>query len=430
MPYSVLFPQPRGARPDAPWYWALVGPVAVVHISTEHDFKTGSQQHDWLRYVLPRLNRAVAPYLVVLAHRPSVVCSRQGNSATRPDGHIFVAGLMREHLLPLLTSAGATLLVGGHHHSYQRHCPVSPTEPIKCSVRQSEETLPALVGAGEATASTTLPVYRSPPGPIHVNVGHGGVPMDDVPLTGGLPPAGTPGGDTLEVMALSYGYARITVSPAGGDLEWSALPYAEGAPLLDQVRILQDAAAVAAKALEFARTLGVQQWSAEEMLRGEVGRAGAPPAGVASAASTPAASGAAGASATAAPTPSSPTSSPMAPTPTSSVMAPFSSLPPLRDGSSPPAPSGIPPTAAGILAAVLIMGALAAAFKHREIAAALGGGRRSVSSTPGPHELQAVRGQDASEETEQVFRGPGASATLSPLRSARSGFRPYEAQDF
>ena len=73
MPYSALWPMPRGAAPRTPWYWHLSGSTAWVHVSTEHAFGPSSPQGIWLADTLAHINRAVAPWLIILTHRPALV---------------------------------------------------------------------------------------------------------------------------------------------------------------------------------------------------------------------------------------------------------------------------------------------------------------------------------------------------------------------
>ena len=269
VPPSVVFPMPRGATPSTPWYWHTIGGVANVHMSTEHNFTRGSAQHSWLTFVLSSLNRTVTPWVLLFAHRPTLVVSSQ--DPLRTDGHQLVAAMLRDHVLPLATETGVTLFLGGHHHSLQRHCvvvastaaPAASAVPA-CAARASSSQVVPLGGGSAAVPAWT---YASPPGPVHINLGNGGVEMDDESAT-------ALGASTLEngVLLFRHGYAKVTMSPDGTTLDYVAIAFDDGS-VLDRVRITQDPVAVAATQARRAVDAGVAQWSSEAMSGAAVGRA-------------------------------------------------------------------------------------------------------------------------------------------------------------
>jgi len=271
-PLALVYPMPRGATRLKPWYWAAVGSIAFVHVSTEHDFLLGSEQNEWLAAVLPALNRAVVPYIVVLAHRPMLVTS--DDDLERSDGFVIVSGLLRTHVLPLLVAYNVTLVVAGHLHTYQRHCPVVPLvdsngEDPPCLSRGLLMNVTLLaappipgVPAPPALIEEAV-VYVSPRAPVHVNVGNGGVELDALSTTEGA--------GTLERSIVQHGYTRLGVSPDGTTLDFEMVSFSDGS-VLDRVRILQD---VAGLMREQERRGGA--WSLAQMQAGNVGRATAPP---------------------------------------------------------------------------------------------------------------------------------------------------------
>lgn len=257
VPPHALYPQPRGASADEPWYYSLHGVLALVHMSSEHNFTTGSRQWIWLRGVLQSLNRDVAPFVVLLTHRPMALASNQVPTAARTDGHLLVAALLREHVGPLVAAYDVTLVLGGHHHSYQRHCVLdagAPPDAPACAVSAVNETLPPLDDPSSDTWVTA--VYRARDddgtrqrGPVHINCGNGGVEFDAGELTG----------STLERFVFEHGFGLLVASPAGDALEWRALaygpanvtaavpPFVREGTVLDRVRIVQNATAIAAR---------------------------------------------------------------------------------------------------------------------------------------------------------------------------------------
>lgn len=110
------------ARPDRPWYSLDHGPVHLVFYSTEHRFEAGSEQHAWILDDLRRVNRARTPWLVVNGHRPLYVDSTW--DADRPDADQTMARALREAFEDAFQTFDVDLTLHGHHHSYQRTCPV------------------------------------------------------------------------------------------------------------------------------------------------------------------------------------------------------------------------------------------------------------------------------------------------------------------
>lgn len=272
VPPAVLWPQPGGATPRAPWAWSLHGPVAVVGLSTEHDLTPGSPQAVWLAGVLGGLNRSVAPWVVVAMHRPMGLASAQAEVAGRPEGHLAAARAFRRDHLAALAAADVTLVVGGHHHSYQRVCPLDPGAPAdvpRCAATASlVPDLAPLDDSSRPPAPTTA-VYADLPSPVHLNVGNGGVPMDA--------PDGALVSPLLEVFSFAHGFARLTADGEGRVLEVEVVDARAGAggrTLIDRLRITQDPAAVVARQRARAAAEGAPPvWGLEDMVAGRVGRA-------------------------------------------------------------------------------------------------------------------------------------------------------------
>lgn len=88
---------------------------------SQHDFRRGSEQWEYLASDLRSVNRTRTPWLVFSGHRPMYVDST--NWAV-PDGDQPVARLLRDNLEDLLMAAKVDFAWWGHHHSSQRTCPV------------------------------------------------------------------------------------------------------------------------------------------------------------------------------------------------------------------------------------------------------------------------------------------------------------------
>ena len=79
-------------------------------MSTEHDFRPESTQHDWLEADLQSINRTVTPWVIFCGHRPMYINS---NWSTGVSSDTAVAGLMRQSLEPLFFKYKVNLGVYG-----------------------------------------------------------------------------------------------------------------------------------------------------------------------------------------------------------------------------------------------------------------------------------------------------------------------------
>jgi len=114
---NVVF-RHRFLQPDSPsWASYDVGPVHFVQLSTEDDLSLESAQLAWLA---TDLARATAGWKVVSAHRFFYVSSSNQESDTAAGRALLDGGLEQ-----LLTEHGVDLVLTGHHHSYQRSCPIA-----------------------------------------------------------------------------------------------------------------------------------------------------------------------------------------------------------------------------------------------------------------------------------------------------------------
>ena len=149
VPYERRFPMPRPSIDDA-WYGFDYGSVHVVLMSTEHDFRPQSAQYKFLDQHLAKVDRKVTPWLVFAGHRPMYVDST--NKASNA-GDLPVAGELQQNVEPLLIKYKVDLALWGHHHSYQRTCPLSK------GVCNEEEGVPhVIIGmAGQSLSQNLAP---------------------------------------------------------------------------------------------------------------------------------------------------------------------------------------------------------------------------------------------------------------------------------
>ena len=137
--YSHLFPMPPPATFAAPWYSFDAGAVHFVQLSTEHDLSAFSPQVRWLAADLAVAAAARTRWIVVNAHRFFYVDSSQANRDAA-SGHALL-----EAIEPLFVRFGVDLTLTGHHHSYQRTCPVINGE---CVARGPVHIVAGNAGAG------------------------------------------------------------------------------------------------------------------------------------------------------------------------------------------------------------------------------------------------------------------------------------------
>lgn len=108
---------------DEPWYVLTVGVVQLVAISTEHDLAPGSRQHEFLAAALGDVDRSRTPWVVLAGHRPYHVDSDWVGDAE------FCA-YFQQATRRLVEEGAVDLILGGHHHSYQRTCKVSGNQCV------------------------------------------------------------------------------------------------------------------------------------------------------------------------------------------------------------------------------------------------------------------------------------------------------------
>jgi len=122
VPYENRFIMPGTEdSPDEPWYSFDYGNVHFVLMSTEHDFLEGSDQYNFIQSDLASVDRSVTPFVIFAGHRPMYIDSTDNETVSSDQR---VAELLRANLEPLLLKYQVDLALWGHHHSYQRTCPV------------------------------------------------------------------------------------------------------------------------------------------------------------------------------------------------------------------------------------------------------------------------------------------------------------------
>lgn len=111
MPFVSRLPPPL----DQPWWTLTLGVIRFIAVSTEHDISRGSPQHNFLLSSVSNVNRSETPWVVLVGHRPYQVSSNWPSDADFPARFRAAAGVAAEQ---------TDLIIGAHHHSYQRTCPL------------------------------------------------------------------------------------------------------------------------------------------------------------------------------------------------------------------------------------------------------------------------------------------------------------------
>ena len=126
------------------------GPIHFLIMSTEHAFAPGSSQYSFIESDLASVDRSQTPWVILAGHRPMYIDSTNFSPA---GGDQTTAQDLRDSLEPLMLAHGVDAAFWGHHHSYQRSCPVNNGT---CIGSQNNGTVHIVTGAAGAGFSTNL----------------------------------------------------------------------------------------------------------------------------------------------------------------------------------------------------------------------------------------------------------------------------------
>ncbi|KAJ7571271.1 hypothetical protein O6H91_01G157300 [Diphasiastrum complanatum] len=119
VPYETYFQMPVQGK-DKPWYSIESGPVHITVISTEHDWRSDSEQYKWIVNDLVSVDRTKTPWLIFTGHRPQYSSGSSTLGFLRhPVDTEFVSAIE-----PLLLQYQVDLALWGHVHNYERTCAV------------------------------------------------------------------------------------------------------------------------------------------------------------------------------------------------------------------------------------------------------------------------------------------------------------------
>ncbi|BBM98080.1 acid phosphatase type 7 [Marchantia polymorpha subsp. ruderalis] len=130
--YYNYFQMPTPAQ-DKPWYSLESGPIHFTVVSTEHDWKAGSEQYMWIQADLASVNRTRTPWVVYTGHRPMYSSYDSVLNAILPA----VDTEYTDAIEPLLLAGKVDLVLAGHVHNYERLCAVYQG---KCLVNSTKDT--------------------------------------------------------------------------------------------------------------------------------------------------------------------------------------------------------------------------------------------------------------------------------------------------
>jgi hypothetical protein len=195
---TTLLPMPSPATKDRPWWSYDVGLIHFVGMSTEHDFREGSEQHDWLESDLQSVDRAATPWVILNGHRAMYVNSHYAGPAY---SDVEVSRSLIKHVEPLLNKYRVNLAFFGHNHVYQRQSAVYKKQVVQRSKTRKDKD------------GNMVHWYENPQATVHIVVGSAGAGFTK---TDSIPPP-----EWNEITFYRWGYARVTADSASQlSFEW------------------------------------------------------------------------------------------------------------------------------------------------------------------------------------------------------------------
>lgn len=187
---TTLLPMPAPATTNEPWWSYDVGLIHFIGISTEHDYRIGSKQYNWLEKDLKSIDRSKTPWVIFGGHRAMYINSNYSGPAT---SDISAMDLMIDNLDALLFKYRVNIGFYGHNHVVQRHSAVYNRTLVQKSVPQVDPV----------TGITTNYQY-DPQATCHWIVGTGGAAFT---VNAMAPGQGQP--EWNEMYFYRWGYAKV-----------------------------------------------------------------------------------------------------------------------------------------------------------------------------------------------------------------------------
>ncbi|XP_059304654.1 probable inactive purple acid phosphatase 1 isoform X1 [Lycium ferocissimum] len=105
---------------DKFWYSTNYGMFRFCIADTEHDWREGTEQYNFIEHCLASVDRQKQPWLIFLAHR---VLGYSSDSSYADQGS-FAEPMGRESLQKLWQKYKVDIAIFGHVHNYERTCPI------------------------------------------------------------------------------------------------------------------------------------------------------------------------------------------------------------------------------------------------------------------------------------------------------------------
>lgn len=105
---------------DKFWYSTDYGMFRFCIADTEHDWRQGTEQYNFIEHCLASVDRQKQPWLIFLAHRVLGYSS----DASYADEGSFAEPMGRESLQKLWQKYKVDIAIFGHVHNYERTCPI------------------------------------------------------------------------------------------------------------------------------------------------------------------------------------------------------------------------------------------------------------------------------------------------------------------
>lgn len=127
---------------------------------SEHDWRPGTEQYEFIKHCLASVDRQKQPWLIFLAHR---VLGYSSDEFYAEEGS-FGEPMGRDSLQELWQKYKVDIAFYGHAHNYERTCPIyqniCTSKEISSYVGSLEGTIHMVVGNGGASLS---PFTSQPP---------------------------------------------------------------------------------------------------------------------------------------------------------------------------------------------------------------------------------------------------------------------------
>jgi len=161
--YNTRWPMPfqeSGSNSNLYYSFDVIG-AHIIMLGSYADFNVESQQYEWLKLDLAKIDRVKTPWVITLVHAPWYTT----NEAHQGEGES-----MRQAMENLLYEAHVDLVFGGHVHAYERFTRIYDKKADSCG--------PMYVTIGDGGNREGLALrFKNPPSPLSLfrepSFGHG-----------------------------------------------------------------------------------------------------------------------------------------------------------------------------------------------------------------------------------------------------------------